>query len=225
MPTTISPEWQQIALYAVGAAVLLMILMRIPFVGRLLRALLTLGLLAVFIFLLIEQAPFEPRLARVADRLGLDGQEVAGDEVRIRMASDGHFWAKVTVNGVKRRMLIDSGATITAISEATAAAASIDADTGLVPVMLQTANGLVQARKGTVEQLRVGNVEAKGLKVVVSPALGNLDVLGMNFLTQLESWRVEGRTLVLTPKAPAGESGKENEPAPPGNPGGAPVSG
>jgi aspartyl protease family protein len=209
MPNTISPEWQQLALYAVGAAVLLMILMRIPFVGRLLRALLTLGLLAFFIFLLIEQAPFEPRLARLADRLGLDGQEVAGDEVRIRMASDGHFWANVTINGVKRRMLIDSGATITAISEATASAASIDADTGLVPVMLQTANGMVQARKGTVDELRVGNVEAKGLKVVVSPALGNLDVLGMNFLTQLESWRVEGRTLVMTPKPSKGEAGKE----------------
>lgn len=210
MPTTISPEWQQLALFAVGAAVLLTILMRIPFVGRLLRAMLTLGLLAFFIFLLLEQAPFEPRLARLADRFGLDGQEVVGDEVRIRMASDGHFWATVSVNGVKRRMLIDSGATITAISEATAAAASIDADTGLVPVMLQTANGLVQARKGTVEQLRVGNVEAKGLKVVVSPALGNLDVLGMNFLTQLDSWRVEGRTLVLTPKPDPGQ-GRRND--------------
>ena len=200
MPTNISPEWQQLALYAVGAAIVLAILMRIPFVGRLLRALLTLGLLAFFIFLLIEQAPFEPRLARLADRLGLDGQEVAGDEVRIRMASDGHFWANVTINGVKRRMLIDSGATITAISESTAAAASIDADAGLVPVMLQTANGMVQARKGEIGELKVGPVEAKGLKVVVSPALGNLDVLGMNFLTQLESWRVEGRTLILTPK-------------------------
>jgi len=206
MPTTISAEWQQLALYAVGAAMLLMILMRIPFVGRLLRAALTLGLLAVFIFLLIEQAPFEPRLARLADRFGLDGQEVAGDEVRIRMASDGHFWANVTINGVRRRMLIDSGATITAISEATASAASIYSDSGLVPVMLQTANGLVQARKGKVDELVVGNVEAKGLRVVVSPALGNLDVLGMNFLSQLESWRVEGRTLVLTPKPAKGGS-------------------
>jgi aspartyl protease family protein len=209
MPTTISPEWQQIALYAVGAALLLLILMRIPFVGRLLRFAFSLGLLAFFIFLLIEQAPFEPRLARLADRLGLDGQEVAGDEVRIRMASDGHFWANVTVNGVKRRMLVDSGATITAISEATARAASIDADISLVPVMLQTANGMVHARKGMVEDLRVGNVRAKGLKVVVSPALGSLDVLGMNFLTQLQSWRVEGRTLILTPKPAEGEAGKE----------------
>jgi aspartyl protease family protein len=28
-----------------------------------------------------------------------------------------------------------------------------------------------------------------------------MDVIGMNFLSKLESWRVEGRTLVLVPKA------------------------
>jgi aspartyl protease family protein len=40
--------------------------------------------------------------------------------------------------------------------------------------------------------------------VVVSPSIGNLDVIGMNFLSQLASWRVEGRTLVLEPKPAAG---------------------
>jgi aspartyl protease family protein len=38
--------------------------------------------------------------------------------------------------------------------------------------------------------------------VVTSPGLGNLDVLGMNFLSKLDSWRVEGRTLVLVPHHP-----------------------
>jgi len=41
------------------------------------------------------------------------------------------------------------------------------------------------------------------LKAVISPALGPVDILGMNFLSQMESWRVEGRVLILTPKAPA----------------------
>jgi aspartyl protease family protein len=37
---------------------------------------------------------------------------------------------------------------------------------------------------------------------VTSPGLGDLDVLGMNFLSKLQSWRVEGRTLVLVPHHP-----------------------
>ena len=40
-----------------------------------------------------------------------------GEEVRLRMAPDGHFWADVRLDGVERRMLIDSGATITALSQ------------------------------------------------------------------------------------------------------------
>lgn len=208
MPTNINPEWQQIALYAVLAALAIIILQRIPYVGRIIRPLLSFGLLAVAIFLLIQQAPYEPTLARLTDRLGIDRQEVAGDEVRIRMAPDGHFWADVTIDGTKRRMLIDSGATVTALSEATAESASIEPDAALVPVVLRTANGLAQVRTGTVRQLRVGNVTARNLKVVISPALGGLDVLGMNFLSKLASWRVEGRTLIMIPD---GRSGGDRE--------------
>ena len=99
-------------------------------------------------------------------------------------------------------MLIDSGATITALSDETAAAARIKRDSDLVPVMLRTANGVTSARPGTVEELQVGSITATNLKVVTSPALGGFDVLGMNFLSRLASWRVEGQTLVLVPEKP-----------------------
>jgi aspartyl protease family protein len=211
MPDSIGPEWQQIALYAIGAAVLLVVLQRIPFVGRIIRFALSVGLLAVCLDLLLQQALYEPSLGRIAGSLGLDRQEVVGKEVRIKMAPDGHFWANVSLNGAKRRMLIDSGATVTAISDTTARAAGIDGKTGMVPVMMRTANGVVQARTGTIEEMRLGNVTARRLKVVISPALGGLDVLGMNFLSKLASWRVEGRTLVLEPHHPQPVSGTESK--------------
>ena len=196
------PEWQHLALYAVGAALLIMFLQRIPYVGRIVRFALSLGLLAFFIFILLQQAPYQPALSRLTDRLGLDDQQVAGKELRVRMSPDGHFWALASVNGVKRRMLIDSGATVTAISEATARQAKVDAGTGLAPVVLRTANGAGPAETGRVDELRVGNIVARNLRIVTSPGLGDLDVLGMNFLSKLESWRVEGRTLILVPHHP-----------------------
>jgi aspartyl protease family protein len=206
MPSTITPEWQQIALYAVAAALLLILLQRIPYVGRIVRFALSLGLLAACLFLLIQHAPYDPNLSRVAGGLGLDRQEVVGEEVRIRMAPDGHFWANVTMNGVEQRMLIDSGATVTTISESTAKAVSVSRNPDIVPVVLQTANGMIRARTGTIEQLRVGNISGQDLKVLISPAMGNLDVLGMNFLSELASWRVEGRTLVMIPKSTSSNS-------------------
>jgi aspartyl protease family protein len=203
MPTTI-PEWQHLAVYALVAAVLIMLLQRIPVVGRVIRFAFSLGLLAFLIFILLQQAPYQPELARFTAKLGLDDQQVSGKELRVKMSSDGHFWVVASINGVKRRMLIDSGATVTAISEATARAADIDAGTGLAPVVLRTANGSTPARTGSIDELRVGNIVARNLKIVTAPGLGRLDVLGMNFLSKLQSWRVEGQTLVLVPHHPQG---------------------
>ena len=201
MPTAF-PEWQSLALYAVGAALIIMFLQRIPFVGRIFRFAFSLGLLAFLIFVLLQQAPYQPELARFTAKLGLDDQQVSGKELRVRMSSDGHFWVTASINGVKRRMLIDSGATVTAISEQTAREATVDAGSGLAPVVLRTANGSAPARTGSIDQLRVGNIVARDLKIVTAPGLGNLDVIGMNFLSKLESWRVEGRTLILVPHHP-----------------------
>lgn len=202
MPIT-TPDWQQIAIYAVGAALVLALLQRIPFVGRLVRFALSLSLLAVCFYILLQQAPFDPGLSRITRSLGLDRQEIVGDEVRIRMAPDGHFWANVSLNGTERRMLIDSGATMTTLSEETAAAAGVAAGTGMLPVVLRTANGMVQARTGTVETLAIGPIRARDLRIVVAPSLGT-DIIGMNFLTDLASWRVEGRTLILVPQSADG---------------------
>lgn len=199
MPITTTPEWQTLALYAVGAAAVLILIFRIPYVGRLIRGLTSFVLFALCIYLLLQHAPFDPNLSRLTARFGLDGQRVVGREVRIQMAPDGHFWARVRVNGVERRMLVDSGATVTAVSENTAELASITREARAFPVILQTANGEVQADTGTVRHLRLEGIEARNLKVVISPALGPMDVLGMNFLSQLASWRVEGRTLILVP--------------------------
>ncbi|MBL7325885.1 TIGR02281 family clan AA aspartic protease, partial [Escherichia coli] len=38
------------------------------------------------------------------------------------------------------------------------------------------------------------------LPLVVGDSFGDLDVLGMNFLSRLKSWRVEDRTLILEPR-------------------------
>jgi aspartyl protease family protein len=201
MPTT-SPEWIQLAICAVAAALLIMLLQRIPYVGRVVRFAFSLALLAFLIFVILQQAPYQPELSRIAGSLGLDNQKVAGKELRVSMAPDGHFWVAASIDGVKTRMLIDSGATVTALSSDTVRKAGIDAGTGLTPVMLRTANGVTRARTGSIDELRVGNIVARNLKIVTAPGLGSLDVLGMNFLSKLESWRVEGRTLILVPHHP-----------------------
>jgi len=202
------PEWQTLAIYAVGAALIIMLLQRIPYIGRLVRFAFSLGLLAFLIFILLTQAPYQPELSRITSKLGLDDQQVSGKELHVQMSPDGHFWVLASINGVPRRMLIDSGATVTALSQSTAHAAKIDVGSSFAPIVLRTANGAAPAQIGRVDEIRVGNIVARNLRIVTAPGLGELDVLGMNFLSKLQSWRVEGQTLVLVPHHPQDVAGK-----------------
>lgn len=121
-----------------------------------------------------------------------------GEELRIKQSLDGHFWVDAEINGQKVRFLIDSGATTTSLSSEVAARAGIEASSG-IPAIVQTANGVVQVQRARAERLRIGHIERENVAVHVSDAFGNINVLGMNFLSSLAGWRVEGRNLILTP--------------------------
>lgn len=197
------PEWQQIAFYAIVAALVLSLLFRAPYIGQALRGLVSFGALAACLFLLLQQAPYLPWLSPLLQHTGLDTQKILGDEIHIDMAPDGLFWARVTLNGHETRMLVDTGATLTALSPQTAQRAGIAPATGAPPIYARTANGVVQARPASIDELVIGGATASNLKVAISPALNGVDILGMNFLTRLARWRVEGRTLILTPPEPS----------------------
>lgn len=122
----------------------------------------------------------------------------AGETLRIRQAADGHFWVEAKLNGETARFLVDSGATTTSISIETAHRAGIEPGRG-IPAMVQTANGLVAVQRGRVQRLEVGTIVREDLSVHISEAFGDMNVLGMNFLSSLSGWGVEGRWLVLRP--------------------------
>ncbi len=123
-------------------------------------------------------------------------QTAKGGELRLRQASDGHFWIDAEVNGAPVRFLVDSGATTTSLSRAAARRAGVESGGGF-PAMVQTANGIVGVERGRADRIKVGPIEREDVAVHVSDAFGDINVIGMNFLSTLSGWSVEGRTLVL----------------------------
>ena len=119
---------------------------------------------------------------------------VQGGEVRIPVSEDGHFWVAAKINGHETRFLVDSGASITTVSSETAAKAGLKPD--LRVAMVETANGVVRMRRAKAEQFQLGSIERTGLSVNVNER-DSANVLGMNFLSSLNSWGVQGNYLVL----------------------------
>jgi aspartyl protease family protein len=67
---------------------------------------------------------------------------------------------------------------------------------------LSTANGSVEAQRGKIQSLQVGPLVAHDLPIVVAEEFGDSNVIGMNFLSKLGSWRVAGGEMVLEPALP-----------------------
>jgi len=126
---------------------------------------------------------------------------VTGSETIVPMASDGHFWVTAQVNGHELDFLIDTGATFTGMGRAVAAEIGIQPDPSQALLELETANGVITALVGKAATLRFGNIEVRGLPVAVpQDTADDTQVIGMNLLSQLASWRVEGDKLILVPK-------------------------
>lgn len=182
------------------------IIRTMPRIGSLMRGLGSFGLAVVLVLTIIDVARLSggsdfARSLSVAE-LGMPEQVVEGGETHIPLSRDGHYWLEGTVNGHPERFLIDTGASLTAISPDTAQRGRVEANPMRGTIALQTANGASPGRIATMEELRAGNILARDLDVVIAPGLNGINVLGMNFLSRLQGWRVEDGTLILVPHNP-----------------------
>ena len=141
---------------------------------------------------------FRDDLGWVAQRLRTEatGEPITvGTEVRIPMAIDGHFWIDGQINGRPVRFLVDSGATVTTIGRKTAAFAGADVSESRNQVV-RTGNGVIRVSRGRADTLSIEGISRDDVALHIVDG-DEMNVLGMNFLSSLSRWSVEGRWLVL----------------------------
>jgi aspartyl protease family protein len=141
---------------------------------------------------------FRDDLGYLAQRLKAEavGSPVTeGQETRIPMALDGHFWVYAKLNGRDVKFLVDSGATMTTVDRATATQAGVDVSPRR-DEFVRTGNGIIRVSSGRADELSVGNIVRHDVGLQVADN-DDLNVLGMNYLSSLSRWGVEGRWLVL----------------------------
>ena len=130
-----------------------------------------------------------------AEALGTPVRE--GKQTRIPMAIDGHFWVDAELNGQKVKFLVDSGATTTTIGRDIARKAGVKVSAQR-DRYVRTGNGTILVATGRARELKVGDIVRRDLAIEIADG-DNLNVLGMNYLSTLTRWGVEGRWLILEP--------------------------
>ena len=122
----------------------------------------------------------------------------AAGVTELKASEGGHFITSADINGAAITVLVDTGATAVALSYEDAA------DVGLRPsnldynVPVSTANGIAQAARVKIDQIAIDGVEVEDVDGLVLPE-GALrgTLLGMSFLSRLDSFKVEDGVLIL----------------------------
>jgi aspartyl protease family protein len=183
--------------YVMGVILVLssLLAMRLPLGKAFKLALAWVGIFAGVFVLFAFRDEFQGFGQRLrAEALGSPVAE--GGEVRIPIADDGHFWVQASVNGRSARFLIDSGASVTTVSRDTAQSSGVPMD-GRRSVV-ETANGAAPIIQASADRLEVSTIARTDFPIDINER-DETNVLGMNFLSSLNGWRVEGNYLILRP--------------------------
>lgn len=128
-------------------------------------------------------------LTRAAPDAGLaDGPS----RVVLQADAGGHFTGSGSINGRSTRFMVDTGATLVALSQAEADRLGIafrDAARGTA----NTANGEVPVHRVVLQTVRLGGVEVPRVEAVILPAALPHVLLGNNFLERFTMQREDGR--------------------------------
>jgi aspartyl protease family protein len=116
-------------------------------------------------------------------------------QVTLAAGPGGHFLADGAVNGNHVRFLVDTGASSIALPASDAERIGINYRKGRRGVS-NTANGLVEVYRVTLDTVRLGDIELSAVDAIVIERGLDIALLGMSFLNRVEMKR-EGPTMTL----------------------------
>lgn len=123
------------------------------------------------------------------------GRDGGGQAVTLVSDGRGHFITMGTINGATVRFMVDTGATSVALGASDARRANLDPGNGR-PVMIQTANGVIQARVVQLNTVQVGEVTLHNVEATVAGHDMPQVLLGMSFLNRMDMRR-DGEMMTL----------------------------
>jgi aspartyl protease family protein len=110
----------------------------------------------------------------------------------------GHFEVDARVNGRRIGFMVDTGASVIALTAHDAARLGIHPAPSAYVAEVKTANGTVRGAPARLDVVEVGNIELRDVAALVLPDQALSDnLLGLSFLSRLRRFEYSGGRLVL----------------------------
>lgn len=146
-----------------------------------------------------SESASEDRFALVTEREDRDRAREAwlsGDTVLQRQA-DGHFYANVRIDSHDVRFLVDTGASVVALTAADAEAIGLAWSDADLREIGRGASGPVEGVPVMLERLELGGFEAINVRAAIIPEGLDVSLLGQSALAQLPGVRIDGDRMML----------------------------
>jgi aspartyl protease family protein len=121
-----------------------------------------------------------------------------GNRVEIKAGAHGHYFASAEVNGRPIDVLVDSGASIVALTYDDARRAGLFVRSSDYTQRVSTANGFARVAPVVLDRISIGAITVRNVPAAVTePGSLATSLLGMSFLARLQRVDMRGGTLVL----------------------------
>jgi aspartyl protease family protein len=123
---------------------------------------------------------------------------VAGRTLSIRHDARGHFAIEGQIEGQRIGFMVDTGASVIALNESSAARFGLRPSRGDYNATVTTANGTIKAARTRIAMVDVGGLVVRDVDAMVLPdeALSE-NLLGLSFLSKLKRFEYANGMMVL----------------------------
>ena len=116
----------------------------------------------------------------------------------LKAGNMGHYVVKARINKSDIDVMVDTGASVVALSYEDAQKAGLRHNTLDFDVPVSTANGSVNAARAKLDRVEIDTVRVDNVDALVLPTGAlNGTLLGMSFLSKLDSFKSEDGVLTL----------------------------
>ncbi len=122
----------------------------------------------------------------------------AGRTVELKAGAYGHFFSRIHVNGRAVQAMVDTGASIVALTYEDARSAGIHIRDGDYTHRVSTANGVARVALVTLDSVAIEDIIVRDVRAAVAePGKLTKTLLGMSFLGQLRRAEMSRGVLLL----------------------------